>query len=123
MHEDGWDKYQVYELGEFLYRTTVKILHEDCGHRCSTCSGSGEGMADGSTCQECKGKGWIKRGPGGEQQFEVSWSEDTMRDLDAEDGDPTVCEHCGYDFLEDIKEELKWLKKHGNNSSKKNTLM
>jgi hypothetical protein len=113
MHEDGWDKHRVYELGEFSYRAYLKILHEDCGYTCSMCSGSGEGMADGSTCRECKGKGWIKKGPGGEQEFEVTWQEDTLKDLEVEDGSPVVCDYCGHDFMEDIKEELKWQKKHG----------
>jgi DnaJ-class molecular chaperone len=32
-------------------------IEEDEDEICSWCSGSGEGMYDGSTCQKCKGSG------------------------------------------------------------------
>lgn len=34
----------------------IVVCHE-CGNICSDCNGSGEGMADGSTCRWCKGRG------------------------------------------------------------------
>jgi DnaJ-class molecular chaperone len=115
MH-DGWEQFKEYELGEVVYRAKLKILHEDCGWTCGQCSGSGEGMADGTTCRECKGSGFIKRGPDREMEFEVRWDQDDLKDLEYEDGDPVECEFCGHNFWEDITEELKWLRKHGKSS-------
>jgi hypothetical protein len=130
-YKDGWKPFGVYELGEFYYRHTLRILHEDCGYTCGVCSGSGEGMADGSDCTNCKGKGWIKANGDGVYRFEVSWTEDNLSDLNLEEAwfersqdhlGSDVCEYCGHDFVEEIKEELRWLRKRGNNSSKKKTL-
>lgn len=71
-------------------------------------------MADGATCRTCKGSGEITCGPSYTTWFEVEWSKDDLSDLEVMDGDPIECEACGHDFMEDIKEELLWLRENEN---------
>ena len=61
----------------------MKVLHF-CAVTCWRCHGSGEGMADGSTCFVCRGKGLV--GPG-----EIEVEVDEMES-------PQWCESCGQDL-------------------------
>ena len=102
---DGWEKFRV--EGEDYYRAVIEIYHSDCANTCYRCSGSGEGMADGTTCMECSGWGELKHGGEGDRHYEVEWYADAPEKFDLWDGDPIECDLCGYDFTEDIVEELE----------------
>ena len=109
---DGWQKLLIEEELDRYYKTSVEIYHDDCGYTCNNCNGSGEGMADGTTCYMCKGRGHIHCGEEQEYWFGVEWAHDDLSDLEIVDGDPVECEYCGYDFTEDISYELEALREH-----------
>lgn len=89
------------------YTKRIKLGH-DCEAICSWCSGSGEGMADGSSCMSCRGsgtafnRGWI------EEDFEVEWNASDFSDLDIVDGPGSECEACGMNYKEALVEEIKY---------------
>lgn len=74
----------------------ITISHE-CGSLCSWCSGSGEGLHDGSTCWHCKGQGYIGRG-------EVEITEY----VEVDDGQIITehcwCDECGEDLISTVLE-------------------
>jgi hypothetical protein len=86
---------------------TIQLYHEDCGYMCNHCSGTGEGMHNGSNCSVCRGRGWVESGPNKLVDFEIEWSEDDLSDLEILDG-PTYCEYCDFSFFKSVFEELAY---------------
>lgn len=93
------------------YIIEITIDHDDCGYLCYGCRGSGEGIADGTTCLECKGMGEIKGHCQGHRSYIVEWFD--KDDWEVTDGDRTKCDGCGYNFLDDIRDELEELEEQG----------
>lgn len=89
------------------YTRTMKLGH-DCEAMCGRCNGSGEGMADGSSCSSCKGSGSAFNHGWVEEEFEVQWSKPDFSDLEITDGPGSEeCEACGMDYKEALIEELR----------------
>lgn len=90
---------------EKFYRIIVCIEHNECVYLCNQCRGSGEGCADGTSCPFCGGLGEIRGGMEGTREFVVEWFDSDLWEVI--EGDSTECEGCGYNFLDEIEDELK----------------
>jgi hypothetical protein len=91
-----------------IFKKELKIGH-DCSATCGYCNGSGEGMYDGSSCRECKGRGVAFDRGYIEEEVEVEWTKPDFSDVEIIEGPGfSDCEACGIPYIELVIGELEY---------------